>query len=59
MNLDKINKIKQLLGIKLTRYQKIMLIYLLKDKDKFYGGLTGEEYIASLRSKEPIKGVVR
>lgn len=56
MNLDKINKIEQLLGIELTRYQKIMLIYLLEDKDEYYNNLTRTEYIASLRSKEPIKG---
>lgn len=56
---DKINQIEQLLGIKLTRYQKIMLMYLLKDEDKFCNNLKTEEYIASLRSKKPIEGVVR
>lgn len=56
---DKINQIVQLLNIELTRYQKIMLMYLLEDEDKFYNNLKGAEYIASLRSKEPIKGVVR
>lgn len=56
---EKINQIEQLLNIELTRYQKIMLMYLLEDKDKFYNNLKGSEYIVSLRSKEPIEGVVR
>lgn len=56
---DKINQIEQLLGIELTRYQKIMLMYLLENEDKFYSNLTGAEYIASLRSDKPIEGVVR
>lgn len=48
---NKINQIEQLLGIKLTTYQKIMLMNLLEDEEKFYNGLKGAEYIASLAQK--------